>query len=329
MRIGLSDIIFLTSFSLLWYIYSSGSASFINLSLFFNNIVTNLGQFFNLASRGPEVIAGLGLGGFGTIWSMINRFFAYATEGLIAIGLLSLFARRNAAKIDKNFVLLCLINSTLLAACILIPQFAVSLQMSRFYHILLITLSPLLVLGVEFVLSSIARAPKIRMKSSAALFVSIIIIIPFFLGQTHYLYEVVQGDSWSIPLSKYRMGPRLYAQFGYDGESEVFGAKYLLTMNQDVNRIIYTELSVYYTLISYGMILPEKINIVTNTTTIASNSIAIFGTLSTKYNIVLQHTTSLPSRLDSPWNFTEIKSDQLPNANKIYSNGGFEIFLNP
>ncbi|MCJ7632028.1 DUF2206 domain-containing protein [Candidatus Bathyarchaeota archaeon] len=324
-RIGIFNISFLISFSFLWYIYSSGSASFINLSLFFNNIVANLGQFFNLGSRGPEVITGLGLGGSGTIWSTINRFLAYITEGMIAIGLLSLYVRRSAKNIDRNFVILCLINSILLAACILIPQFAVSLQMSRFYHILLITLSPLLVLGLEFLLGSM---PKIRMKPSAVLFVSIIIIVPYFLGQTHFLYEVVQGDSWSIPLSKYRMGPRLYAQFGYDGESEVFGAEYLLARSQDVNRIVYSELSVYYTLLSYGIISPEKINIVTNATTIASNGIVVFGTLSTKYNIVLRRSVA-SERLRSTWNFAEIQKNELSNANKIYSNGGCVIYSNP
>ena len=62
-------------------------------------------------------------------------------------------------------------------------------------------------------------ASKFVLKHEKTIVVSLLVVavlVPYFLFQTNFVYQVAGTDSWSIPLSGYRMDPvRLYGDYGY------------------------------------------------------------------------------------------------------------------
>ncbi len=54
----------------------------------------------------------------------------------------------------------------------------------------------------------------------------VVVLVPYFLFQTNFVYEVADVQSWSVPLSGYRMNPlQLYGNLGYIDDFSVYGAR--------------------------------------------------------------------------------------------------------
>jgi len=280
------------------------------------NIRQQLNDFFNPKSRGEMVLRGLGLEPPPTIWNMLSRMFAYLTEALIAIGFIGLITKRRKAHLDiENFIFTTL-SVAFLVALILIPGLANTLNMTRFYHILLFFLAPLCLLGAETIIGFI-RKPNIKTGSSVLI---IMVLVPYFLFQTNFVYEVVKTDIWSVPLGKYRMeAVRLRGMFGYLDCYRVFGAQWI-SSNVAVGQVqIYSDLWSKDELRCYGLVYLGYIQRISNVTEIKSNDVVYLNSLS----VIDEITVGSPQLL---WNTSELHS--LGNLSKIYSNGGSEIYKN-
>jgi uncharacterized membrane protein len=176
-------------------------------------------------------------------------------------------------------------------------------------------LAPFCALGTEFV-GNLIRSRK---KEAITAILLLLVLVPYFLFQTSFVYEVVGADSWSLPLSMYRMNTiRLYGQFGYIDASSVFGAQWL-SKNVDVGYVqIYSDgYSRGNILRGYGMVYkpPNEIN---NVTQVVSGGIVYLSKFNTAEETVLAYDTS--------WNLSELHF--LNDLSKIYSNGGSEIYKN-
>jgi len=313
-------VIFLSSLAISWNVLISGSGSFINLTTALNTIFSDLNRFFDLYSRGETVAIGLGIAEIPSFLSRISRYIAYLTQATILVGLISLyFLKKTQNEISKDYKLLASIATFLLAMCIVLPSFAETINMTRFYHILLLFISPLFVLGLRFILKVI---PK-RRATPSIIVLAIIILIPYFLFQTSFIYEVT-GDTnsvYSIPLSKYRLGAKLYTAYGYIAEEEVVGSIWL-SKYSDIfvsNAPIIVDSSVYDTICSYGMVYGGNQILLSNTTFILSDQFLVLGKLAIVYDTVPLSWTNFV------WNTSELKNNMPWELNKIYSNGAFEI----
>ena len=78
----------------------------------------------------------------------------------------------------------------------IVPGFAGTLNMARFYHMTLFFLPPLFVLGFQFLTSFLVKR---RTQLAVSLLVSLV-IVTYFLFQTGFIYEVVKDQSWSSPI---------------------------------------------------------------------------------------------------------------------------------
>ena len=312
-------LFFIVMFS--WYIYTSNAATFDSVLTYGDYVHNQLGQFFSPVSRGQTVLRGLGMESPPSIWNAISRAFAYLTQFLIVVGFIGLVTGRmsiHSAHMDRERLAFTSLAMVLLAMCLLLPAFAETLNMTRFYHILLFFLAPLCTLGAEVIVQFPFKR-KTELKASILL---LAVLTPYFLFQTGLVYEVTGTESWSLPLSMHRMDVRrLYRSLGYIDEWSVFGARWMRN-NVDVEYTqIYGDASVFYVLIGYGMMYGRRTEIepLFNTTTVVAGGTVFLTGLNVINGIITVKSWK--------WNTTEL-SPVLNCMNKMYSNGGCEIYKN-
>lgn len=310
-----------------WYIFTSSSGAFDALLTFGNNLYNNLANFFNPSSRGVDVLRGLGIEPALSFWHSVGRIFAYGTEFLIVVGFIGLMIKRKM--FDPEYVVLTSLNMVLLAMSIILPNFAVSLRMTRLYHVLLFFLAPLCIMGGKFLFSFILKTLSLTANRNIlnlktefpvlVLSLILVILIPFFLFQTEFVYVVAGDYSYSVALNKNKMGLALYGQ-GFVDEQDVFGAKWLWK-NIDVESTpIYADvMSKSTVLTSYGMVIRDRIDVLSNTTMVLTN-----GTVYLRWINVLNGTIFGDKYA---FNVSDI-SPILNNMNLVYSNGDTEIYTN-
>jgi uncharacterized membrane protein len=306
-------VVFFFVLMFLWYIYTSGSATFDSLLEFGDYVYQRLGDFFNPWSRGQAVMTGLGLSESPSVWNTISRFFAYFTEALIVLGFVGLITKHVKTHVEYEFFIFELIAMAFLLMLIIVPGLANTLRMSRFYHILLFFLAPLCVIGAEFIVD----LPFRRRKEFAVSALMLLVLVPYFLFQTGFVYEVVGSDSWSIALSGYRMNAlRLYGQYGYSDAYGVYGAHWVSKIIEVNTVALYADERTFINVLTmYGMI-PGG-NSLSNTTLMTKNSVVFLSTLNVIYEKVPYE--------QFIWNISEF-SYVLDNSNMIYANGGCEIY---
>ncbi len=316
-NLTLSLVILFFAMMFSWYIYTSSSASFESFLSFGDTVYRSLHDFFDPTSRGGDVMRGLGMEAAESYWQALSRMFAYATQFFIVVGFVMLIVRRKVrANMDEEYVLFSSFSMLLLAMCILLPRFALTLNMTRFYHIILFFLAPFFALGCETFIGFLAKRKK-------QLYVSILVVsvlVPYFLFQTGFIYEVTGSESWSVPLSKYRMDKvRLYGSAGFIDEQSVVCAQWM-SRNIDIRQVqIYADgVSYYKVLPSYGGIYEGDINVLSNTTIVVTNGTVYLSKLNVIYEKIVSR--------GLVWNSSEL-SFLFNDLDKVYTNGGSEVYI--
>ncbi|MHA2231947.1 MAG: DUF2206 domain-containing protein [Candidatus Hodarchaeales archaeon] len=314
-KITLLMIIFFFVAMFSWYIFTSNSSTFDSILWFGNNVYGELGQFLNPASRGTAILSGLGLEAAPSFLNAISRVIAYFIQFLIVVGFIVMLRKKVRAKIDRVFLTFTQVAMVLLLMLILVPGLAETLNMTRFFHILLFFLAPVCLFGAGALVKFIFR----REAKLKVMILLLAVLVPYFLFQTSFVYEVTGSDSWlTVPLSKYRMGGlRLYGQSQYVGELDVFGAQWFHKNVEVGQNQIYSDfVSRYVTLTTYGLTYRPYVEMITNTTRIAASGTVYLNQLNVVDGVIV-HPTQW-------WNYSDIPF--LGNLNKIYSNGGSEIY---
>lgn len=311
--IGMVVFFFVVMFA--WYIYTSNSAVFDSFLSFGDYIYRQLGDFFNPASRGQTVLAGLGVEAPPSIWNTISRIFAYITEAFIVIGFVGLVKKRMRDPSDNEYFVFTCVSVGFLATLIVVPGLANTLNMTRFYHILLFFLSPLCIIGAEMLIQFIFKRKKELLISVLLL----IVLVSYFLFQTGFVYEVTGSESWSISLSKHRMSAlQLYSNLGYVDAYSVFGAQWL-SKHADFERS-----QVYADIVSATNVLRVSgevfyINVLTNVTTVENDGVIYLSALNVVNGRIYEGRLS--------WNSTEL-SFIFDNLSLVYNNGRSVVYQN-
>jgi uncharacterized membrane protein len=312
-NVGMVLLFFALMFT--WYIYTSGSSVFDSFVSYGNNVRDQLGDFLNPASRGATVLMGLGIEEVPSIWNAISRAFAYVTEALVVVGLVGLILKRVRINVKTTYIMFSLAAMILLGALLIVPGLANTLNMTRFYHILLFLLAPFCAIGAEVVAKLV---PRLR-KETAISIVLLIVLIPYFLFQTGFVYEVTNTESWSLSLSMRRMnGYMLYFKLGYVDDFSVFAARWMHTTRDIPDTQLYADIASGGMLMAYGSVYGASITLLSNATSVSTNAIVFLSPLNTIYKTIVTYSY--------PFN-----SDQLPfldNINVVYTNGGSEICAN-
>jgi uncharacterized membrane protein len=307
LNLQLGMILFFFAAMFGWYIFTSGSVVFDSVQTFGTFVLSQLGGFFDPASRGTQVLTGLGLTQSPSVWNTISRGFAYLTELFIVIGVVALLAKKTKFRFERDYIVFGMVAFAFLVALIAVPGLANALNMTRFYHILLIVLAPFCIIGMWSLVHLIFKLEK---KVVVSLLI-VAILVPYFLFQTNFVYEVAGTDSWSIPLSGYRMDPvRLYGEYGYIDPYSVYGAQWLSTSVPYQNNTI-GDNGLYSSLTAYGLVYRGYVTGLSNYTVIHSGEYAYLSYITVNYEQASYNNTILPV---------------FNQANVIYSNGGSEVY---
>lgn len=309
---GMFAIFFSIMFA--WYIFTSNSSVFEAFLEFGDHVARQLGEFFNIETREAAILRGLGLEAPPTFWNAISRVSAYVTEVLIVIGFMGFALNKKTTNREWEHYLLIIGAMGYLVALIVVPGLSSTLNMTRFYHLLLFFLAPLCVLGAEFIAKFVSKKEE---KFGASILL-LLVLVSYFLFQTGFVYEIVKTESWSVSLSGYRMGIRKHFKFGVITEQEVLGARWLAQHNYKKNPTIHAGFLT--PIIGYGNMDPAKMFKLTNLTRPNIGEFVYLGKVNTWYGMVVDSDT---------WNTSNIYISNLWFLNPLYSSGECEIYVAP
>jgi uncharacterized membrane protein len=323
-------VLFFALLTFLWYMYIvNGPFEF--LARFLKGSFQNFfEEFFIPQSRAGSVLYVTGIVGSPSFLHNFGRILFNITAFFILAGFIVLIFKRKKEKLELEYFSLISINMVLLLMIIIVPNISKSLQMDRMYHVTLLFLSPLFILGSRTCFENslkILRLKNEKKRESCSLILILTVLVAFFLFQTGLVYEIA-GDPVpsSITLSKYKMDDYTRLNLGLVDENDFFGAIWLSKYANIGNIQIYSDTKSRFQVLASCMINRNNNIISISNTTIFMRPSYIYLN---RYNIVngmLAYDTRYPFNIQ--FNVSEIyvfNSTTICN-NKIYSNSACEIY---
>jgi uncharacterized membrane protein len=323
-----SKVLLITTMALFWYIFVSSSEAFASIVHIMNRILSAIfNDMFSGSGLAPDIAKGLGIGISNLeILHCVVHLYGIITELLIFIGLFYVFLRYREMKFNKLWFLFSLVNIIFLIMNIILPYLAATLNMYRIYQIALLFISPFCIIGIEAVARTIFHALKRKTDSmqfkSLKQTLLLTILIPFFLFNTGFIYEVLENpSSHDLNLNDVDKNNNVdyYSQWSYFTADPVptqdFFACQWISDKTD-SRKVYVDEGRRSEIIGYGM----TTNIKELTPTVPINQIIYLG-----YHNLKDGTASCldPKKVHSgiKYNITDI-TPSLQVRNKIYTNDG-------
>ena len=314
--VTLSMILIFATILLTWYIYTTQGSTFADLVTTLQRLSQNfISDFFNSQSRGTTVMAGLGAPVSNTFLKLTGQYLYLATELFILVGVLITLIKNRWYFFKNSYNIFVLFSLLLLFACVIVPNFASSFNMERFYHVSLFFLAPFCIIGGIYLFEFISRK-KIHVKYLGLILI-IFVLVPVFLFQTGFIYEVTREESYAFSLSSYRFSSFQFAFSGILHSTEVTGADWILQ-----NRISTTK--IYSDLTSSGLFAYYNIE---NSTVMEIGSPVVSGSLAYLRQYILNTGTILTSSYNLV-NFTQV-CPSIESVDVVYSSGYCEILRTP
>jgi len=224
--------------------YITGTLLHVINSIGLNPTIQNAGAAhgtaFQFAGQGDALIsAALGMD-FSqvTLPGKIFRILQYITQVLIVVGCLRLIIKPSGLKFSPEYMVLSFVGSMLLAACIVIPWFAYILNMTRWYHIALITLAPFCVTGAQSVWELACwTASRIKHQAGTLIngnylkYTALAVLAPYFIITSGLTFEITGQSTISsvdLPYS-YALSSHRVNLTGIFNESDSAAASWLVT----------------------------------------------------------------------------------------------------
>ena len=319
-KIAYVTLFFVMAFS--WFIYTSQSASFVSLLDMGENIYTNfLRDLLNPQSRSETALRAIGAGEQATsIGHWLGRGFHYALQFFIVLGVANVVLKHKTGyRFDREYVAMSAVMLIFVVLPLIAPSFNL-LNVTRTYHLSLLFLAPFSIIGGSWFFSFLI---KLR-KSYVPFILTLTVVLALFLFETGFIYEVTGDVSFSIPLSMHRMNrARVYGN-GYLMEClDIAGAEWLRSnVATTADMVVYGDIvSAYLPLTSYGVFPRDHTEILSNFTSFNTNAYVYLRNFNTFDGKIL----GTGGRV---WNTSDI-SPSLEALDKIYTNGGSEIFSTP
>ena len=272
----------------------------------------------------------------------VSKYLFYAMQLAIIVGLAVYFFRYRKTK-SATYISMAVISLFIIALSVLVPFFAATFTMPRIYHLTSFFLAPMLVTGLLILFGLPSKIKRLFSASrynhphldgsgrkNIGLFLVSIVLVAFFLFQVGFIYEVAHDGPSSLSLSfnRLRTNPAsaLSIWSAYAPEQDVLGAKWLYAYLDNRSNVYSDRLSSSQVLTSYGMIPAASFrdydHVLSNTTDIPEGAYIFLR----KYNVV--NLTMEGPLTGMFWDTTDILPF-LNDCDKIYSNGGCEIYFVP
>lgn len=308
-------------FTVAWYGYFSDASAFNTIIRIGDHISSNIfSDFLNSeSSQGMQlVLSGASYG----LMVHLEKYVQLIAIFFIAIGILWMLFHNGSegVRFGTLYTVFCLGYFSLNIASLVVPFFAVQLNTWRIYHLTLIVLSPLVIVGGTYLFKLLTRR-HMQFSRLPLVIVSVFLTV-FLLFNSAWIYGI--ADEYPMGLRSLALYQNSVAQGDDFGRNELYVGYYL---DQDVYSVewlakyrkpdntIYAD-SGRKTLIfqSYGMLPGQKV--MTNTTSL-NNAYLYLGYPNVKYGIMRGVGYEY-------WYIHQIAPD-LSDANLLYENGGAKV----
>ncbi len=328
-------------FALTWYMYISSSSAFVSIVQIGDHIVNSF--FTDFLNRQTTEGLDFMMMEAGSPLHHVTKYLHLITQSFIAVGIVALLLKSNKKEFEREYSVFAGANCMILFASIAVPFFAISLNTTRLYQITLIFLAPFFVTGgviVFRILSSIFRESWTNQHIKSSLKVLSVFLIIFFLFNNGFVYEVARDNPTSISISQKSIKTdgsakdksRFYSVLN-TFEQDFFSARWFdNNVNQEADYTkVYTDYISSYPLISYGMVVTDHQRILSDTiTSIEPDAFVFLGHSNVVEKVIKVRpeglTTFNATELSPIFNINEL-SPFLRSINKIYANGGSEIYV--
>jgi uncharacterized membrane protein len=167
------------------------------------------GMQYIFAGQGDVIIsAALGLD-FSQVplQGKVFRVIQYITQVLIIAGCLRAIIKPSGLKFNREYLAFSFVSALVLAACLILPWFTNILNITRWYHIALITLAPFLVIGAQSLWELASWAlQKARPSAGGPLpgnerplyYLAMLILLPYFIFTSGLVYELSSQSDTSV-----------------------------------------------------------------------------------------------------------------------------------
>jgi len=321
-----------------WYAATASGTPLVNLTNFAQEVVEGtLRDFFAPTSRPTIVLQALGIGSTSPgLVHVLYRAIQYTVQFLLVLGFMVLLMKRNKSQIEREAIPLSAIGLAMLGCAIILPNFAAAFNLSRFYHIALLFMSPCFAYAFDLLswsgrllsklLSSLHRDYPIPPRQSKGMMLGAIVLLSYLLFTSGWVWSVTMDRPSSLILDSERMAvyPDTEVRVEYFSEitlpQDIAAAQWLGYHLGADHRVCADWVSRYHVLTSYGGLpragprLPFKCDV--------SSSSVYMSTLNTVYGVG----TDIRNGTITSWAFSTIL-ERLATRNKAYSNGGGQIYL--
>jgi len=254
--------------TLSWYMYIANAVNLRGAVGMGQFIWSQLSDVLVLSARDPQLLQGLGLRAVGQVEHSVLRevagWFNRIVTILIIIGVFRFLVKRREMRFAPEYIGLALAGLLTLVAALVIPGFSyAALNTARIYHIALFLLSPFCILGGEAVFAGIKRLLKrvnekvagdATWENRAHLYVTLLVLIPYFLLNIGFAFEVA-GDHPTtdvLGMERVKAGANEETKAGlynsYRPEQDVISIRWL-SENRDETTPVYCDKSAIYFLL--------------------------------------------------------------------------------
>ncbi|QUH22623.1 DUF2206 domain-containing protein [Methanobacterium alkalithermotolerans] len=179
-------IILFIVFSITWFLYVSSSTIFNVGVTYANNIISSSTELFSKSQAANIVTRDM------EIFNSIERYLHIISQFFIVIGVLSLLKNKNY-NFKPEFKIFCISSLIITISGIILPFFSNAMNSDRLYHITLLFLAPLFVIGmknlIKFLNDFFKRVTNKKIKINYYHYISIFLMI-FFLFSSSFIYQI-------------------------------------------------------------------------------------------------------------------------------------------
>jgi uncharacterized membrane protein len=278
-----------------------------------------------------------------TIIGIIHKGLFYIVHFFVAIGIAVLALKPKEFKLDPEFRLMAILSGLILLLCLAVPNFAPALNLTRFYQITMLFLSPFFTLGGTFLIKSTKNFfnhltggfAKIHFKD-LELRALTLVLIAFFLFQVGFFNHIANDYpySFSLDFNRKQSSGDLSVVVGfyssYVSDQEVHSARWL---SENMNRSlgVYADSnSKFHVLSAYAFVSPEQTNLLYRNMSITNSSyvyLSFLNRLDIWDNV--QDGVVITAEGTNTWFNTSELSGFLNQIDTIYTNGHNEIYHVP
>ncbi len=330
---GLRTFLISVAVALSWYSFAAAGSAIVSLTYFTRSLaISVLRDFFDPSSRPTIVLQALGISsvtpGLLHDWNRVTHYLVLFT---LLLGFFAIASKRGKTDAERKMLTVMTAAWVVLGAAVSLPLFASGLNLSRFYHITLLFVSPCMSYGAQQLVAGFRRLLSLLRPNLSAIHVPLstarlyaaVILLSYFLFTSGWTWAVSLDRPTSLILDSERMltYPDIALRASYFNQytvsQDVVAARWMKSHLASQQIVCADQTSRYHVLTSYG-------DLPTNWPTLPSDcdlsaEYVYLSALNTLYGIGT--TTDLFLR----WPISDI-SMQLMAKNKLYSNGSSLIY---